>query len=83
MLSYLRIQAAGTSPPLLLCSFLLTLSRTLEAYCEEYVMRMGVDAEGPLVDMGILFSLLQSKGTLVMFDRRYHHHELNASPASY
>jgi hypothetical protein len=49
---------------------LTALLRTLDAYCEEYVMRMGVDAEGPLVDMGILFSLLQSKGTLVMFDRR-------------
>jgi hypothetical protein len=45
--------------------------RSLEEYCEEYVLRMGIDAEGPLVDMGILFSLLHSKGTLVMFDRRY------------
>ncbi len=44
--------------------------RTLNDYLEDYVMRMGVDAEGPLVDLGILFSLLSAEGSLVMFDRR-------------
>lgn len=40
-------------------------------YCEEWVERMGVDAEGPLVDMGVLFSpLLRCSSSIVFLDRR-------------
>ena len=47
------------------------VARTMRQYCEEWVDQMGVDAEGPLVDMGILFSpILRSHSKIVFLDRR-------------
>jgi hypothetical protein len=35
------------------------------------VLVMGKDAEGPLVDLGVLFTLLRCDCSLVLLDRRY------------
>ena len=42
----------------------------MRAYCAEYVDRMGVDAEGPFVYLGVIFIALRCFGLTVLFDRR-------------
>lgn len=42
----------------------------LSAYCKQYIDRMGVDAEGPVIDLGLLFQLFHTKGCTVYLDRR-------------
>ncbi len=39
-------------------------------YCHRYVEKMGEDAEGPFVELGLLFIALQCFGVTVFFDRR-------------
>jgi len=43
---------------------------TMQMYCDEWVLRMGVDAEGPLVDLGVLFTLLLCNCKMTILDRR-------------
>ena len=42
----------------------------MRTYCSEYVDRMGVDAEGPFVYLGVIFIALRCYGLTVLFDRR-------------
>lgn len=44
--------------------------RSMEDYCNRYVMKMGEDAEGLLVDLGILSRLLGCNSVVVLLDRR-------------
>jgi hypothetical protein len=43
---------------------------TIEEYCKEYVNRLGEDAQGPLVQMGLLLRTLSCHGITVFLDRR-------------
>ena len=42
----------------------------MEQYCNAYVNAMGIDAEGPLVYLGILFKCLDCYGVIIHLDRR-------------
>ena len=46
------------------------LFRTMEEYCSKYVEKMGVDAEGPFVDIGLLLLALHCRGTIIYLDNR-------------
>ena len=35
---------------------------SMEEYCSKYVDKMGIDAEGPFVNIGLLLLALQCKG---------------------
>lgn len=45
-------------------------SRTLEECCCHFIDRLDLSAEGPFVNMGLIFRALGCGGVLVMLDRR-------------
>jgi hypothetical protein len=44
--------------------------KSMKDYCLRYVDSMGVDAEGPFVHLGVMFTALRCYGVTVLFDRR-------------
>lgn len=42
----------------------------MEQYCEKYVLKMGVDAEGPFVNLGVLLLAFNCTCTIVLLDSR-------------
>lgn len=44
--------------------------RSMEKYCELFIFNNGEDAEGPIVDLGILIHILNCDGCVVLLDRR-------------
>ncbi len=52
-----------------LCDVMCKLYSDLVDYCGKCVYRLGRDAEGPLVNKGVLFQCLECEGSIVFLDR--------------